>query len=180
MPTRRLPRLLRFASVLGLLGLAGAFSFAQAASESQLKAAYLVNFLKYIEWPERRPTMTLCLFGRDSLGPHLASYEGRPLAGRELRVRRVGSPDHLAECNALFVPETEEARFATVLRWVGNQPILTVGDTDSFLHAGGAIVLVSGEGRLQFDINTDAINRAGLKAHSQMLRLARKVTGIIR
>lgn len=180
MSIRRFLLLLRYAIAVALLGQATTFGFAQVASELQLKAAYLVNFLKYVEWPAQPTMVTLCLFGRDSLGPYLANYEGRLVAGRELRVRRVTGPDQLADCQAMFMPEAEEARFATVLRWVDKRPILTVGDTDSFLRDGGAIALLSSEGRLQFDINTDAIGRAGLKAHSQMLRLARKVTGASR
>lgn len=174
---RQLLLLLRFPLAFAMLVLAGTASFGQAASEAQLKAAYLVNFLKYVEWPGSHPTLTICLFGRDNLGPYLASYQGRQVAGRELRVRRVSSAEQLADCQELFVPESEEARFAAVLRWADKLPILTVSDGESFLRDGGAIALIRGEGRLQFDINTDAVNRAGLKAGSPMLRLARQVSG---
>lgn len=168
---------LRFPVAFVMLALAGTVSFGQATSEAQLKAAYLVNFLKYIEWPGNHATLTICLFGRDNLGPYLAGYEGRQVAGRELRVRRVSSAEQLADCQELFVPESEEARFGAVLRWADKLPILTVSDAEGFLRDGGAIVLTRSEGRLQFDINTDAVNRAGLKAGSPMLRLARQVSG---
>jgi hypothetical protein len=157
--------------------LVGSTGGAEIASESQLKAAYLVNFLKYVEWPVAGGSMNVCLFGRDSLGPYLAQYEGRLIAGRELRIRRVGSAEQMSDCQAVFIPETEEARFGAVLRWIDRLPILTVSDADNFMKDGGAIGLVRGEGRLQFDINTDAVSRAGLKASSQMLRLARQVKG---
>ena len=177
MTFRQLLLLLRFPLAFAMLGLAGTPGIGQAASEAQLKAAYLVNFLKYVEWPDSHPTLTICLFGRDSIAPYLTSYEGRQVAGRELRVRRVSSAEHLADCQELFVPENEEARFAAVLRWADKLPILTVSDGEGFLREGGAIALIRGEGRLQFDINTDAVNRAGLKASSPMLRLARQVSG---
>ena len=88
------PRFLRLAACTALTGLALAVpaSFGQVTTEAQLKAAYLVNFLKYVEWPVQRPALTICLFGRDRLGPSLASYEGRQIGGRELKIRRVGSP----------------------------------------------------------------------------------------
>lgn len=152
-------------------------TFGEVTSESQLKAAYLVNFLKYVEWPGTRTTINICLFGRDSLGPYLANYEGRQIAGRELHIRRVSSPEQLADCQELFIPETEEARISAVLRWVDRQAILTVSDSETFTRDGGAIALIRNEGRLQFDINNDAINRANLKASSQMLRLARQIIG---
>ena len=174
------PALRRIAQRLALaLGLALAMpsTFGEVTSESQLKAAYLVNFLKYVEWPASRSTINICLFGRDSLGPYLAGYEGRQISGRELRIRKVSSPEQLADCQELFIPETEEARIGAVLRWVDRQAILTVSDLETFTRDGGAIALIRNDGRLQFDINHDAINRAGLKASSQMLRLARQVVG---
>jgi len=164
-------------SALACLALAVPASFGQVTTEAQFKAAYLVNFLKYVEWPVQRATLTICLFGRDSLGPSLASYEGRQIGGRELKIRKVSSPEQLADCHELFIPDTEEARFGAVLRWTDNQPILTVSDAEVFIRDGGAIALIRSEGRLQFDVNAEALGRAGLKPSSQMMRLARQVIG---
>ena len=174
----------RFAHRLALLGaalvLAAIPAHGEVTTESELKAAYLVNFLKYVEWPAPRTTINLCLFGRDSLGPYLAAYEGRHIGGRELRIRKVSSPDQLADCHELFIPDTEEARFAAVMRWVDRQAILTVSDAEMFTREGGAIALIRSEGRLQFDVNADALARAGLRANPQMLRLARQIIGASR
>ncbi len=175
-----LRRILTRATLALALAFGGPASFGDVASESQLKAAYLVNFLKYVEWPNSQGPINLCLFGRDSLGPYLASYEGRQIAGRELRIRRVSSPEQTADCHELFVPETEEARFGAVLRWVDRQAVLTVSDGENFARDGGAISLIRSEGRLQFDVNAAALSRANLKAQSQMLRLARQVIGATR
>ncbi len=174
-----LPRFLRLVTRAALAGLALVVpaSFGQVTTEAQLKAAYLVNFLKYVEWPVQRATLTICLFGRDSLGPSLAGYEGRQIGGRELRIRKVSSPEQLADCSELFIPETEEGRIGAVLRWTENQPILTISDAEVFIRDGGAIGLVRSEGRLQFDVNADVLARAGLKPSSQMMRLARQVIG---
>lgn len=170
----------RLALLAAALVLAAMPARAEVTTESELKAAYLVNFLKYVEWPAHRTTIQLCLFGRDSLGPYLAAYEGRHIGGRELRIRKVSSPDQLADCHELFIPETEEARFAVVMRWVDKQAILTVSDAEIFTREGGAIALIRSEGRLQFDVNTDALNRNGLRASSQMLRLARQIISTAR
>ncbi|MER2539662.1 MAG: YfiR family protein [Azonexus sp.] len=178
---RRFLFALRHFAVLLLLAMPGVNSHAQVNSEPQLKAAFLVNFLKYIEWPaSNASTTTICLFGRDTLGPYLTSYEGRTIVGRELRIRRINGPDQVAECQILFVPDTEDARFGAVLRWVENLPVLTVSDADVFTRQGGAIALVRADGRLQFDINVDVLGRAGLKPHSQMMRLARQVIGTVK
>jgi hypothetical protein len=175
---RKLARLTRrFAFLAAALTFAISPSFAEVTTEAQLKAAYLVNFLKYVEWPGTRTTINLCLFGRDSLGPYLAAYEGRQIAGRELRIRKVSSPEQLADCQELFIPDTEEARFAAVLRWAEKYQILTVSDAETFTRDGGAIALIRSEGRLQFDINVDSLNHASLRASPQMLRLARQIIG---
>ena len=172
-----LHRFIRNAVLAAGIALAMPATFGEVTSESQLKAAYLVNFLKYVEWPASRGTINICLFGRDSLGPYLAGYEGRQIAGHELRIRKVSSPEQLADCQELFIPETEEARVGAVLRWVDRQAILTVSDLETFTRDGGAIALIRNDGRLQFDVNNEAIGRAGLKASSQMLRLARQIVG---
>lgn len=163
-----------------VLALWASHSHAQVTSEQQLKAAFLVNFLKYIEWPENAKSATICLFGRDQLGTALASHEGRPIGDKALRVRRVSSPDQMADCQLVFIPDTEEARFSVVLRWVENMPALTVSDTDIFTQLGGGIALVRADGRLQFDVNMHSLTRTGLKPSSQMMRLARRVIGSTR
>lgn len=144
-------------------------------SEQQLKAAFLINFLKYVQWPDGGDAATICLAGRDTLGPYLAGAEGRQVAGRELRVKRIAGPDQIDDCQLLFVPEADEARFVAVLHWVESRPVLTVSDSEAFIRQGGAIALVRAEGRLQFEVNAEAIYRAGLKPSSQMMRLARSV-----
>lgn len=169
---------LRQLVALLLCALPVAHAYAEVSSESQLKAAFLINFLKYVEFPPgTASTATICLLGRDTLGPFLASSEGRLIAGKELRVKRVSGPDQLGGCQLLFIPDTEEARFPIALRWVESMPVLTVSDVDVFIRQGGGIALVRSEGRLQFDVNADALSRIGLKPSSQMMRLARQVVG---
>lgn len=175
----RLSALLRHAGWLLLalaLGQQGSAA-EQVASEGQLKAAYLVNFLKYVDWPPTQPYVTLCVFGSSSLMTYLAPYEGRQIGGREMRLRRVHSPDQFAHCQELFIPEAEEARFASIVLSTDRMPILTVSDAEHFARDGGAISLVRADGRLQFDINTDTLARSGLKPTSQLMRLARQVFG---
>ena len=180
MPAKKLRLLASRIALATIVALATPSSFGEVTTEAQLKAAYLVNFLKYVEFPGNRTTVTLCLFGRDSLGPYLAGYEGRQVGGRELRIRRVNSPEQIADCQEIFVPDTEEARLAAVLRWVDKQPILTVSDAETFTREGGGIALIRADGRLQFEVNVEALNRAGLRASPQMLRLAKPMSGAAR
>ena len=112
MKSNRFQQLLRQIAVLLLLALPGMASHPQVSSEPQLKAAFVVNFLKYVEWPaSSASTATICLFGRDTLGSYLSTYEGRLIGGRELRVRRINGPDQVAECQVLFCAGPMVCRF---------------------------------------------------------------------
>ena len=83
----------------------------------------------------------------------------------------------MSDCHEVFVPDTEEARLGVVLRWSEKWPVLTVSDSEVFVREGGAVGLVASDGRLQFDVNLDAMHRAGLKPSSQLMRLARRTVG---
>ncbi len=165
---------------LWLLALPTASCLGQGVTEGELKASYLVNFLKYIEWPESQASLhirTLCYYGLDNVGSYLAAYEGRIIHGRELRLRRLTASDTFEGCHELYIPALAEERIETILRSTANLPILTVSDAEAFAHHGGAIALIRAEGRFQFDINTGALSRAGIKASSPLLRLARQIVG---
>lgn len=179
LPTRRAPRLSRLVLACALLVVALMPLQAQAetASEAQLRAAYLVNFLKYVEWPAASAGATICVLGGDSLAGPLASYEGRQIQGREIRIRRVSQLDQLADCQEVFVPDGDEDRFAATIRNLGRQPVLTVGENARFVEQGGGVALVRVDNRLVFDVNLPVLQRAGLKVSPQMLRLARDVVG---
>lgn len=178
-PTQRAPLLSRFARacVMLLAAFVSAGVAAETASEAQLRAAYLVNFLKYVEWPATSGGANICVFGRDSLAGPLASYEGRLIQGREIRIRRVSQPEQLADCQEVFVPDGDEERFAGAIRNLGRLPVLTVGESARFVEQGGGVALVRVDNRLVFDVNLPVLQRAGLKVSPQMLRLARDVVG---
>lgn len=151
--------------------------FAQGASEAQIKAAYLISFMKYIDWPDNPASLNICLYGRETLLPLLAGYEGRSIGGRPLLIHKVVSADQLAGCQQLFIADSDSARGAEMLQQALKQPLLITGDGEHFIRQGGAIALARSDGRVVFDINTDAIARAGLKAATPMLRLARSLSG---
>jgi len=153
---------------------------AQGASEADLKAALTLNFARYVEWPERAFTsrdapFQLCLVGRDTLGPAFSALETRTLQNRPVKVRRNVPAEDTRGCHIVFASELEERRLPVLLRSLAGQPVLTVGDADGFIDAGGAIGIVPGEQRLQFEVNRGVLDQARLKASSQLLKLARAV-----
>lgn len=162
-------------ALAGLLGSAAAC--AQALSEQQVKAAFLYNFTKFVEWPAEafaapQAPFVLCIPGRDALGGNLDAIQGRTVQGHELRVKRSVRPDEVKACHVLFVPEAQEGPVAELVRAARTLPVLTVGESEGFAEAGGAIGFVSREDRVHFEINLDAASRASLRISSQLLRLA--------
>lgn len=150
--------------------------------EYQVKAAYLFNFAKFVEWPAAafRSTdapLALCVAGRDPFGSALAAYEGRLVQGREVRVRRGVAAGDVRSCNILFVSDSEERRLPPILAQTAGFPVLTVSDLDGFVDAGGVIGLVEADSRVQFEVNLASAARAQLKLSTQLLRLARRVRG---
>lgn len=167
-----------------ILMLATGWAGAQGPSENQVKAAYVFHFVRYVEWPAKSftsPTtpFSVCIGGREPFGGALSGIEGRQVQGRELRVRRGVAAEDLQSCQVLVVSDAEERRTGT---WLKATPagVLTVSESEGFIDAGGAIGLVTADERIQFDVNIEALNRAGLKASAHLLKVARVLTGMRR
>ena len=163
-----------------LLALAASVRAQPALTEAQAKAAFVLNFARYVEWPasafsSREAPLTACLVGRDALGASLAALEGRAVQSRTLKVRRGVAPDDVRGCHLIFIAESEERRIVPIVRSVAMQPVLTVSDTERFIDIGGGIGLVFGDDRLQFEVNRQALDQAQLKASAALLKLARNI-----
>ncbi len=149
-------------------------------TEAQAKSAFVLNFARYVEWPatafvSRDAPLVACLVGRDSLGTALAALEGRAVQSRILKVRRGVSAEDLRGCHLVFIAESEERRIVPIVRSLAGQPVLTVSDSERFIDIGGAIGLVLGDDRLQFEVNRQSLEQSQLKASASLLKLARNI-----
>jgi hypothetical protein len=163
-----------------LLGLAAARQAAAAPDlEYEVKAAFLYNFAKFVEWPpEAFPLsstpVALCVYGDDPFGGSLDTVvRGETLNGRRLVVRRLRDLPQARECHVLFLGE--KVRGAEVVAALRGVSVLTVAESRDFLDQGGMIRFVVEENRVRFDINLDAAEKNRLKISSKLLRLAREV-----
>lgn len=139
------------------------------AAEYQVKAEFLVNFLKYVEWPAASGPLVLCVAGQNPFGDLLETIARRErIGGREVVTRVVLEPD--AQCTAVFIPKT--ANRTAYLRAAQAGPTLTVGEAPDFLARGGIINFTEHEGDVRFEISTEAARRANLVISSRLLRLA--------
>ena len=178
-PKRRVLALVLFGLFLAgsLLGPAG--TVAAGNSEYQVKAAFLYNFMKFVEWPgdglTNPGTLTLGILGKDPFGDALDEVRGKTAKGRRVVVLHLRQPEEARECDLLFVSASEKGRLSQILKAVQNARILTVADQEGFCQAGGMINLVFVKNRVGFEVNVGAASRARLRISSQFLRLARLV-----
>jgi hypothetical protein len=153
-------------------GPAAAARAQEASLEYRVKAAYLFNFTKFVDWPANAPPadapLTICVAGTSPFGHTLEeTVRGELVSGRALTTRVVREPDG---CHVLFIPKRVAA--APLLRQAGTRPILTVGESEEFLRDGGVINFVMQDGKVRFEISQDAAARAQLRISSRLLRLA--------
>jgi len=150
------------------------------SGEYSLKAAFIYNFSKYVEWPagaQHRPEFCIATLGRSPLDRSLVGLTRRTYLGRSIVFRQVSSPEEAAQCQILFISRSEQNRLDSILSSLGDQPILTISDREDFCRRGGMLSLYSENGTLAFDINLNETQRCRLKVSAQLLKLARKVYG---
>ena len=151
-------------------------------TEYDVKAVFLLNFARYVDWPAdklgRDDAVRLCIVGRDPFGAAMQSVDGKQVQGRVLRVSRVSRPAEAAGCHLAFLSASEEERLAATLRMLAGKAILTVSDVEGFAAAGGAIEFATVDDRIRFDVNLRTVRRGGLHVSSHLMRIARQVLGL--
>jgi hypothetical protein len=155
----------------------------QSPTEYQVKAAYLFNFLKFVEWPDDPAAdphgkWVIGFIGDTPIGDELARLvNGKNVLGRDLLVKKFQAVDNLRACNILFISESEKKRLPSILTSLQGSSVLTVADMDNFIGLGGMIQFGVEEARVRVAIDVGATGRARLKVSSKLLSLARVVTG---
>jgi hypothetical protein len=167
-------------SLMLTAGLGVAHAVITTAPEYQVKAAFVYKFATYIHWPTEtdaaRP-FVIGVIGTDPFGPALNDVvSAQRVRGRAVVIRKLNRPEDALHYDVLFISSSERGSLRQILAALGSAPVLTVSDLDQFAEQGGMIGLVTTEDNLvRFEINRAALDRAGLKAPSQLLRLARLV-----
>lgn len=189
---RARPRGRRFAQFVALV-LAAHFAIGnrpacadQSHTEDQIKAAYLFNFLKFVEWPGGAPEdphgkWMIGVVGDSPVGGELKRLvDQKTVEGRELLVQKFQATDDFRGCNILFVSASEEKHLPSILNVLRGSSVLTVADMNNFIGRGGMIQFVTDGNRVRMDIDVGATGRARLKVSSKLLALAQAVTETVR
>jgi hypothetical protein len=170
-------------TVFAHLGMASEIYAQDSPSEYQVKAAYLFNFLKFVEWPsdafaDSLAPIVIGIVGDDPFGsvsPEVVI--GKTVQGRDLVIRKYHAGEELRGASILFISASERKRLPQILAGLRGASVLTVSDMDGFLATGGMIQFLSENDRVRFGIDVGATSRARLKVSSKLLTLARTVTG---
>lgn len=159
------------AIAVALLGTQPA-SMAAEGLEYQVKAAFLFDFLKFIEWPPAAADApwVIGVLGHDPFGPALdETVRGKTVNGRRVDVRRYDKLADVKDCDILFIARGDYQRTGIPVQ----AGLLTVGEGPGFLKAGGAISFYLEDNRVHFEIRPAAARAASLRVSSQLLKLGR-------
>lgn len=172
------------AAVVLVLGMRIQQAGAAAPNEYQVKAAYLCNFEKFVEWPTEKSSaeaaaFPICVLGADPFGATLdAMVVGQTINRKSIVVRHIATSGDATGCRVIFISALEDANLNAILDQLGSASILTVSDMPNFVDRGGMIQFITQNRRVRFLINLGAAQHAGLRLSSELLRVAIRVTGI--
>ncbi len=173
---------LRWVVACAVVASAGAGWAAHGHGEYEVKAAFLLNFARLVEWPSsafrgRDDPIALGVLGRDPFGGSLEKLvKGRSVGRRLIEVKQLSRPEEAARCHIVFVSAAARTPVREILSATGGANVLLVGEKPDFAQRGGAINFISEDHRVRFEINPDAARRAGLGISSRLLRLAKLVS----
>lgn len=163
-----------------LLCLSGRVAQAQDAPsrEYSIKAVFLHHFTHFVDWPSTTEAAESGPFLVGVLGddPFEGALEevtrGEKVRDRPIEVRRYAISDDFTQCDLLFVTRSEASRMTDIIARVRDRPILTLGDTEEFVHRGGMVGFVTRDNRVRLQINLEAARAAGFSINSNLLRAA--------
>jgi hypothetical protein len=148
--------------------------------EADLKAAFIYNFSKFIDWPgngagsEHPEVFSICTIGSDTVVAALEKLEGKKTHGRFITITAF-TAQAVQHCDVLYIAESANKNLKKHLQGMAQQSVLTVGAGENFAQSGGMIEFVKKRNKIAFIVNADALLGAGLEASSKLLRLADRI-----
>lgn len=144
--------------------------------EFEVKAAFIHNIAKFVEWPasiSTRVALRLCVLGQGHFGEAAVGLRGKPVGSMVWEVVPVTTRANLRECQVLFIEASEAGDLPRLLGTLKGSPVLTVGDAEGYGEQGVMVNFYLEQDKVRFEINLAAVRRAGLNISSQLLKLAR-------
>src|SRR6266496_2849927 len=166
--------LLLFALCMGLPY--ASYASAQAQDELAVRAAFVFNLTKYVDWPHGRSQLTIGFVGDGPMGEILKqTLDGKTSDARLIDVLLAPSDSALERCDLVYVAYSSSRKNREVIERLRNREVLTVGETDAFARDRGMIGLVKKGNQIQIQINLEAARVAGIKVSSRLMSIATQV-----
>jgi len=150
-------------------------------SESEVKVAFIYNFIKFVEWPanafaKQDTPITIGVLGDKQYASQLEKFvKGKAANGRTIEVRLLEKDKDADSCHIIFVTASGMHRFNAILGRLKDKSTLIIGETEHFIDSGGIIGFVNEDKKVRFEINIAAAKKRSIKISSQLLKLARRV-----
>ena len=156
--------------------IAASMAFGETIDEYEVKAAFLYNFTKFVEWTNLPGTdaFNICILGDDPFGDSLDRLvQGKTASNRRIQIRRIKDAVEGRQCQIVFVRREEDAKAAKLIEAVRGLPVLTVSEYYKFTKMGGMIFFSTKEGRVNIGINPQPAEGAGLKISAKLLNISK-------
>jgi hypothetical protein len=168
----------KYAMFITLILSASRLSASEALLEYRVKAVCVLNAARFVTWPgsafgNAGSPLVIGILGDNPFGSALQEVvAGETVHQRRIVIRRVAL-EEAATVNILFISNSQRDRLGATLRALGNGSILTISEIDRFTQSGGMLALALDHGKIRFEVNAEAVERAQLKIDSQFLLLTR-------
>lgn len=162
----------------------------EKSKEYQIKAAFLYNFINFVDWPKEKVEdndnlITIGIIGKDPFEQAFEPLKNKQAKGKKVLIKRFISfkestlstdqIEAIRKCHLLFICRSEKEQLRKIINIVKDHNVLTVGDMNDFLESGGIINFVIDDQKVRFEINNNSAKQAKLNIRSKLLRLAKKV-----
>jgi len=147
-----------------------------AFDQGKIQAIYIYNIIKFTSWPQPQAdtvnALNICLYGEDNISNELNRLRGEKIQGKVITIKNSNIETELASCHVLYISPENFSDYQDLTELTSGLPILSVGNDNRLLEAGGIISLTQANGRQRFNINLKTLERSGLTLSSKLLALA--------
>jgi len=146
--------------------------------EYVVKAGFLFNFAKYVEWPadafeKADSPISIGIVGADPFGEDLdKALRNKTVKEHGFVIRRYTELSDIKLCHILFIPRTENGRLAEILKKTDSWAVLTVGEDEGFIKGGGVVNILIEKEKPRLEVNPEAADKAHLTINSKLLKVA--------
>jgi len=167
-----------FCGTLGLMALLRGACGAEAPTEYQVKAVFVYNFSRFVEWPPQAfsapdEPFVIGILGGDPFGARLdEAVRGEQIDRHPLLVRRFRNLGEIGDCRILYIDRSESAQLQQILAALAHRSTLTVSDLDGSSQRGVMIQFTTENNRIRLRINVESARASGLTISSKLLRSA--------